>query len=668
MQAAPPVEAVAPIVVTGHGLRGSRGDKAFDVTIIDRRRIGDSASGRLEDVLRGVAGEQSFRRSDSRSSNATNQSISFRGLGGNASSRGLLVLDGVPQTDPFGGWISFPAFATDQLSSIRVTRGGGSSLWGPGALAGTVELESAGPGDAPSFSASLLGGSRAAIDARSQLIIGNRDGFVSLGASYQRGDGFVPIVAEDRGPVDRAAPYRQWSLSLRGAKKVGPSTELQGALAWFDDRRDRGLAYSTNRGRGRDMSVRLVGNGPTGWSLLAYAQKRRFANQSPAVDAARSTSTLSNDQFAIPSTALGARAEVIPLHGTSELRLGADVRRSIGESDENYQYVAGAPTRFRDSGGRILTAGLFADATRVAGRLTATLSGRVDRWSIGRGRLFQRLIGGAVLTDLAYPDRHGTQISGRVGLAYAVSPTLTFRGAVHRGWRPPTLNELYRPFRLGADITAANPALKPESSVGAEVGGDFALGRGWRTRATLFSARLDDTIANLTVAAGPGSFPEGFVPAGGSYRRRANLDHLATRGLELGVSGQMGAFDLDADYALVDARVRPRAASPLDGLRPAQTPMHSLSATIGWSAPRGWRAALTARATSRQYDDDLNQRVLRAGLTFDSLVSLPARRGLTIQMRGENLTNATVEVARSSNSIIERSTPRTVWLGFTLNN
>src|SRR4051794_7742396 len=109
-----------PIVITGRGLRPGETNGASVITIEDDR-IRQSASGRLEDVLRDVAGLQSFRRSDSRSSHATNQSITLRGLGGNASSRALLLVDGVPQADPFGGWISSPAYSTDRIGLIRVT-------------------------------------------------------------------------------------------------------------------------------------------------------------------------------------------------------------------------------------------------------------------------------------------------------------------------------------------------------------------------------------------------------------------------------------------------------------------------------------------------------------------------------------------------------------------
>ena len=40
----------------------------------------------------------------------------------------------------------------------------------------------------------------------------------------------------------------------------------------------------------------------------------------------------------------------------------------------------------------------------------------------------------------------------------------------------PTLNELFRPFRAGADATAANPDLDPERLAGAEAGLDYAKG------------------------------------------------------------------------------------------------------------------------------------------------------------------------------------------------
>lgn len=131
------------IVVTGQGLEQTPATPAYDVIEIDRETIVSGSSGRIEDVLLNVAGFQQFRRSDSRSSNPSAQGATLRALGGNATSRALVLLDAVPMLDPFFGYVPFSSLAPERLESIRVTRGGGSGPFGSGALAGAIELESA---------------------------------------------------------------------------------------------------------------------------------------------------------------------------------------------------------------------------------------------------------------------------------------------------------------------------------------------------------------------------------------------------------------------------------------------------------------------------------------------------------------------------------------------
>ena len=657
-----------PIIVTGRGLASSKADLAYDTVTIPRDRILRSASGRLEDVLRDVAGVQSFRRSDSRSSNATNQSITLRGLGGNATSRALLILDGVPQSDPFGGWISFPAYATDRLGQVRVTRGGGSGLWGPGALGGTVELDSATPDQLSTISAHLAAGSRNSRDTRAALTLRRSTSFITVSGALATGDGFIPIIAGRRGPVDHAAPYRQASGAIRAVTAIAPEVELQANLSTFDDRRNRGTDFTDNRGRGVDGSLRLVGKGGTRWSLLGYGQKRRFTNQSAAINPARTSATLTLDQYAVPSTGWGARADVVPVSGDIELRLGADVRAVRGETREYYQYIAGSATRRRAAGGRAITAGFFADATFSSGILTVNLSGRLDHWSISHGSLFEQSLIGATLTNTAYPNRDGVQPTGRAALAYRPGGGLTLRAAAYRGWRLPTLNELYRPFRAGADATAANALLSAETLTGVEAGIDWSLSSEAKATLTVFTGRLHHAIANVTVMRGPGVFPGvGFVTAAGSYRRRENLDAIRTSGAELGFDLRHRPWDVHLSYSFVDAQVEDNGAGrALDGLRPAQAPAHQASATIGWTSPGDQRVSLTGRAISSQYEDDLNQRTLAPAFTIDATASTPIGRHLVVGLRGENLFDQRVEAAIASDGTVERALPRTLWLEFTL--
>jgi outer membrane receptor protein involved in Fe transport len=658
--AAAPAPAQSPgdtIVVTGRGLGEVPGEAAFDVVTLPRERL-ETAS-RLEDVLRDVPGFQLFRRSDASSANPTSQGVTLRALGGNASSRALILLDGVPQTDPFGGWVSWPAYDPQRLAEVRVRRGGGSGVDGPGALAGTIALESVGPAELDGVAGSLLYGSRDSLEAHAGLGERLGAGFLSVTGAYARGDGFVPVVAEQRGPVDRPSPYQQASVAVRAVAPLPGGVELQASGLGFTDRRERGTALSDISTDGADASLRLVARR---WSALAYVQTRDFYNSFASANAARTAVTRTSEQYNVPSTGLGARFEWRPDLGPIQLRLGGDWRRTDGVTRERFAFVAGTGTRRRQAGGRTDTLGAFVEADWVKGPLTLVAGGRLDRWDISRGFLEERVFAtGALLTGLRFPDRAGWEPTGRLGLALRAAPGVTLRSAAYAGWRLPTLNELYRPFRAGTDATGPNPGLKPERLKGVEAGFDWSPAPGAKVSATLFANRLEDPIANVTLGFGPGIFPiVGTVAAGGVYRQRQNLDAISAHGVELDAHWKLGAIILSGGWSWVDAKVRASGiAASLDGLRPAQTPRSTFTATLAW---RG-RASLTARYVSGQYEDDLNRQLLPGALTFDAESRWPLTRRLALEARAENIADRRVYAGINGDGIIERATPRTLWIG-----
>jgi vitamin B12 transporter len=655
---------VPEIVVTGRGLEEAPGDRAYDIVTIDRDRIEANASDRLESILADVAGLQQFRRSDSRSANPTSQGISLRGIGGNASSRALLIFDGVPQADPFGGWVAFPAYATGRLGRIRVTRGGGSGYQGPGALAGTVELESATPDQLTPFQGSVAYGSRDSVDAQGSAALVRGSGFATLSGAYARGDGFTPTVEESRGIVDRPAPYEQASAALRTVVGIGTKTELQMNASAFTDTRDRGSDFTDNKSQGADASIRLIGRGNWAYSALAYLQTRAFASSFNSINAARTTAIQSLDQYNTPATGLGGRIEILPPLGESiTLRLGADIRDVSGKTQELYTFVAAAPTRRREAGGNSTTTGVFADGSLVAGDFTFSLGGRVDWWSIKDGYLSERpLAGGAALTDLRYADRDGSETTGRAGVAYKPVEAITLRAAGYRGWRLPTLNELYRPFRVGNDATTANALLSPERLTGIEGGVTLTPAHGVSIAATYFYNRLKDAIANVTTTT-PGSTWAGVA----TYRVRQNLDAIRAQGFELDASWRPGAatspFGVRASWSHTNSKVDGSGiTAALDGLRPAQTPRDQVSGTIDWRRDAA-ALSLTVRHIGQQFDDDQNTRVLASATTLDAYAALPIMRSLVAELRGENLFDERVEAGVSGANIVERATPRTIWIG-----
>ena len=653
------------IVITGKALAEPRSERVYTVERIGSRQIEQAPSHELDELLKDVPGVQLFRRSDARSGHPTSQGVTLRALGGNASSRALLVLDGVPQSDPFGGWVNWPAYDPASLADIRVVRGGGSVANGPGALAGTIEMTSR----ADSGMGGEIGaGSRESLEARGHIGIAAGAGIASLSGRFERGDGFIPVTSDTRGPADERAPYHEWSGRGRWVAPLGTATELQASLSGFHDWRTRGTEFSTDRTNGADASVRLVGKGPWQWSAQAYWQWRNLSSSTASLSARRATATRVLLQDSVPSNGIGGSAEVRPpMPEGIELRLGADSRRTDGETRELANFVAGDPTRRRRAGGETWTSGAFAEMSADLGRVTISAGARLDRWQVSDGHLFEQTIAtGGVLRDDHFATRDGWLPTARAGILAPIGNGVSLRSAAYLGWRMPTLNELFRPFRAGLDATAANPELDPERLAGAEAGLEFERGP-LRLSLTGFVNRLGHAIANVTLGSGPGTFPQvGFVASGGIFRQRQNVDAVDVRGVEASAGWTRGPWAVRAGASFSHARMDAGgAAAALDGLRPAQTPKFAATVVASWQ--QGAKGAeLVLSRVGPQHEDDLNTRTLKGATTLDAFASWPIGRRLQVIVRAENLTNALVMAGIGGDGAIERATPRTLWIGLRL--
>ena len=635
------------IVVTGTGLPAPPADPAYGAVTIGRDALVSAPSGRIEEVLGGVAGFQQFRRSDSRSANPSAQGVTLRALGGNASSRALVLLDGVPMADPFFGYVPLSALVPERLAGVRVTRGGGSGPFGSGALAGTIELTSADAATLGPLSASLLASDRGETEAGAALAASLGAGFVTAAGRWDRGKGFFTTPAEQRVPATVRAGYDAWSARLRAVAPLAPDLELQAAGLVFRDARTLRFAGADSMSEGQDASLRLVGRGPWQFDALAYVQARNFANV--VISSTRFTRTL--DQRNTPSTGLGGKLELRPPMGRNHvLRLGADYRRASGElQEEAYSALTGALTERRRAGGVTSDLGLFAEHDWQLGALVLTGGVRADRSVIAGG--FYRAVNaaGALVSETVAPDRSGWTVTWRGGAAWQASAALRLRAAAYRGLRLPTLNELYRPFVVFPVVTRANADLRNETLLGFEAGLDWQPADGVALGLTAFDNEVEDAIANVTL--------------GPNLRQRQNLPAIRARGLEATLSARRGAFGFEGSLAWTDAAVRGAGASlPLDGLRPAQTPRLAGSAAVTWQPAAGWLLSATLRHVGAQFEDDLETDLLPAATTLGAYAQVPLTERLALVLRGENLTDETV-VTRNAGGSVDLAAPRTLWAG-----
>ncbi|MCP9222402.1 TonB-dependent receptor [Erythrobacter sp. LQ02-29] len=635
------------IVVTGRGLQDTPATPAYDTRTLDREQLVSAPSGRIEDVLSNIAGFQQFRRSDSRAANPSAQGATLRALGGNATSRALVLLDGVPMADPFFGYIPFSAIAPDRLAQVRVTRGGGSGPFGAGALAGTIELTSA---DAETLG---LVGARSLVDQRGEtetsatLAPSLGAGFGVLSARWDRGQGFYTTPVDQRVPASARAGYDSRSLQLRGVAPIGDAMEMQARMLLYDDRRTLRFDGADSRSRGQDASIRLVGRGDWAFDVLGYVQARNFSNV--VVSSTRFVPVLY--QRNTPSTGLGGKAELRPpVGGGHVLRVGLDYRRSSGELFEDaLSAVSGQVTARRNAGGRNTDLGLFVEDDWVLGDLTLTAGARADRTAIRDGFFTERDGSGGSTVTTRYPDRTSWAGSFRGGAVLRVAPGVRVRGAAYTGLRLPTLNELYRPFVVFPVVTQANAGLRNERSVGYEAGIDLSPTAWFDVALTAFDNRVKDAIANVTI--------------GPDLRQRRNIDAIRARGIEASSTLRYCSLRFDGSLAYTDAVARASGvAAALDGNRPAQTPRWAASGTLSWRSGDDVTVAATVRHVGAQFEDDLETDLLPAATTLDMYARAALSPRISLVLRAENLTDTRI-FTRNQGGSIDLGVPRTVWVG-----
>jgi outer membrane receptor protein involved in Fe transport len=653
--------AVEQVIVTAARLPPAAADAAFSIVHLDE---GDLAkSQRIDEAVGNTPGVSLFRRTSSLSANPTTQGISLRAIAPSGAGRTLVTLDGVPLNDPFGGWVIWSQLAPESLAGLDIVRGAGAGPYGAGALTGVIDLKERDSGIAADVSAGNLGSQRASAAAVST--VGRLEFFGA--ASYDKSDGYVPVRGAARGAADTATDLEAKSISGRVDMSTGLGLlSLRGGF--FEEDRGAGLAGAQANASGNVFSATLA-KAPRGqaygWRLQAWRRTSDLFNTSVAVAANRASTTPANSQDKTPATGWGVNGALRRKVGGLEWELGADARLNDGEERERYSYSSGAYTRSRVAGGKTEVAGAYIDGSWTTGPWLVAGGLRLDHWQTTDGFRLERTIAtGAVLLDQHPADRDGEVVSGRLGVTRDLGARTTARLAGYTGFRPATLNELYRPFRVGNDVTEANAALKPERLQGLEAGlsrkGDKGL-----IEATAFWNRIEDPIVNVTLGVGPGTFPiGGFIPAGGVLRQRQNAGTIDAVGLEGRAERTIGAVILRSALSATDARVDGGGTAPqLTGKRPAQAPI--------WSATAGLSATLTDRLTlatdltweGKRFEDDLNSRVLDAAYRLDARLDWRVRPLVTLYLAGDNLLDADIQTSRTADGVAGYSAPRVVRVG-----
>lgn len=661
------------LVVRASRSATSVGTASFPVTVLERKTILRGPSFSLDQALEQVSGFSLFRRQDSRSAHPTAQGVSLRGTGASGSSRSLVLLDGVPLNDPFGGWVRWSQVRTERVERVEVLHGGGSQLWGNYALGGMINIITGEPSSrnvTVSVGAGSMRTGRADFSASDRP---NESVSLAIDGGWTSTSGYVPVRADQRGPVDTDAGINSRGLGLTLGMDLDPRRRLTLRGGFHEEERDNGTRVTRNASRAAYSAVGLhLSSTRAGhFELRSFGRAVHFESVFSSQSEDRAVETPALDQHHVPARELGASVEWIGrgARGHSPAA-GIDLRWVTGKTGENFRYLEGAFTRGRTAGGDQQSAGLyFQDTWRLTGPLQLVLGLRLDRRLNHAGsRREWDLQSGENTLEQAFPSLADWILSPRFGAHYALTGNLSLRGSVYRTFRAPTLNELYRPFRVRNDITEANPDLRPERLTGFEAGTDYRAGP-FRVSLGGYWNEIDNSIANLTLGRGPGQVsPCGFLPDGGVCRQRGNLDRLRVRGFEASLdyplpAGMAGSVScLFSDNSVTRAAGHPE----LERRRAVQTPRLSARADLRFARPGLPNALLRGRFAGRQYEDDLNLLPLAGFATFDLVLSRSLGQGRQAFVELTNLTDKRSQAGRSADGLISLGAPRAVFGGLRL--
>ncbi|MFP2910181.1 TonB-dependent receptor [Pyxidicoccus sp. 3LFB2] len=598
-------------------------DVPATTVVIPREEIERSPTLTQDALVRTLPSAATFRRTPSLVSDPTAQGLNLRGLAPSGVARSLVLLDGIPVNDPFGGWVFWRSLPRLGLDRIEVVPSGGSALYGSAALGGVVQLLSR-PIPGPSLDADIVYGS---LDTGLFAARG-ADNWGPVRAALETelltSDGYPLVIASQRGPIDTTTPSNHAVINGRVETDVSDSLLLSARAGLFRENQNGGTRSTTARvelahfGAGARLRTEARGT----FTLDLFGRLQRFEQQRARVAQDRSSEARSALQD-VPADDQGASlvwtGPAWTAGGTHVLTAGLDARRVAGTSEERLFPPEPTPasTLLRSAGGHQLSGGLFLqDLYTVSPALELSAALRLDVWRNTRGEQRVERASGDVQTT-AFDDRGEQQLSPRLGLRLRPVEWLTLRASGYRAFRAPTLNELYRPFQVGTVLTAANAALRAERLWGAEAGLEAEAAGGLTTRVTGFWNVLDEPITNVTLAE---PLPDG------TSRQRQNLGQARVRGVETSLDWRLSRqWTALVAYTFVDPIVTRSPGQPeLVGRQLAQDPRHRGTAIVTFDEPSLVTATVQLRVTGPQYEDDLNER----GMGGYAVVDVSASRHL----------------------------------------
>jgi len=621
----------------------SLGAESQTLITLDAAELQRYAALTLDERLRQVAGFELFRRTSSWAANPTSEGVSLRGLGSTAASRSLVLADGAPLNDGFGGWVHWNEIPPEAIAGVSVAAGGGSDLYGSSALGGVIDVLPARPGSTR-VDGALSGASEDTTDGHGRVDLARGAwGGMAAGEGF-RTAGYIPVAPGLIGNIDRPANvhFQNGRVALerrQGAPDAGSGRAYLTANL-LNEARGNGTELQTNGTRiwrwlaGDDWTA----GARTSGRARVFGSDESYRQSFTAINASRSVETLTRLQRTGTQEVGGSADATIGLKRAA-LVFGADVR-DLRAGDAEKPIAGGAVSSVQATSARQRFAGGFGEVLATHGGWSGAASLRLDSAvNLDSHTAVFSPVGQLLsVTPIAY--RSEMVLSPRVGVARELGRGVQLHAEGFRAFRSPTMNELYRAGQVGQELTLANSGLRSERATGVEGGA------AWRPRgspvtvaSSYFWTEINRPVSAVLVSSTATSITN----------RRANLGQIQSQGADLRVRLFDGrAISAAVGYQYAHAVVTAFAVQPgLIGAWIPNVPRQSVTAQLRAQGRRWGELTVSMRASGLAYDDSSNLYALHRFAVMDVYGQHALPRGWMAFVSVQNLFNERPEVART---------------------
>lgn len=435
------------------------GRTGASVTVIDREELEETGDLRIVDYLERLPGVTAT----SNGGTGTLTNVYIRG----ADNRYIpIYVDGILVNDPTapsGQYDDLGGLTTGGIERIEILKGSQSALYGSAAVGGVIAIQTTAGrdlGEGTHGRIAIEGGSYGSRATTASLTHNAGPLSLSVVASHAEAEGFS--AADENDGFTEADGFRRSRLSFGAEYEV--SSELTVGMTAFIE-----------EGRTEYDDFALVDPETYTYALTDTDKISQRDAEGQRIFALWETGSVSHDtafsRYAVTRTEQpsgdvfeGERLQfthvsTVPVSPALDLSFGLDWR----EESARYDTLSDGDRSRRTLGG-------FVEAAYA-------ISPDAD-----------------LLATLRFDDdsQFGDFVSGRIAAAWRASDQLTLRGAVSRGYRAPSFDELYGDYPAFGFV--GNPDLEPEESWSAEFGGDYRFSNGGQVSATVFRVETDNLL------------------------------------------------------------------------------------------------------------------------------------------------------------------------------